>query len=79
MKKRTKIIIILLVAFIALFFYGSKNFENDKNHLLHIKTLAANGNVLDAFNEMEENQSFTNPVYRQQKVINGKISSIRDL
>jgi hypothetical protein len=62
MKKRTKIIIILLVAFIALFFYGSKNFENDKNHLLHIKTLAANGNVLDAFNEMEENQSFTNPL-----------------
>jgi hypothetical protein len=44
MKKRTKIIIILLVAFIALFFYGSKNFENDKNHIILGETILESKN-----------------------------------
>ncbi|NQX98658.1 MAG: hypothetical protein HRT73_12385, partial [Flavobacteriales bacterium] len=61
MKKRTKIILIVLISLIALFFYGSRNFQNDKNHLLKIKSLAANGNTLDAISAMEKTPNFVNP------------------
>jgi hypothetical protein len=60
MKKRTRNIIIATVTLIVLFFYGTRNFENDKNDLLKIKSLAANGNVRAAISKMEETPSFSN-------------------
>lgn len=61
MKKRTKIILIAVLAIAALGFFGSRNFEKDKNRLLQIKGLAANGNIKAAISAMEETPGFDNP------------------
>ena len=61
MKKKTRNIILIILGILAcLFLIGKYNFNNDKQTLLKIKTLAANGDVLGAINEMEQNPSFTN-------------------
>lgn len=61
MKKKTRNIIFIIIGVLAcLFFLGRYNFENDKQTLLQIKSLAANGDVLAVINKMEENPSFTN-------------------
>lgn len=61
MKKKTRNITLIILGILAcLFFIGKYNFNNDKQTLLKIKTLAANGDVLGAINEMEKNPSFTN-------------------
>jgi len=61
MKKKTRnIILIIIGALASLFFLGKYNFENDKQALIQIKSLTANGDILAVINEMEENPSFTN-------------------
>jgi hypothetical protein len=63
MKKRTRNIILIIVAvLIALFFYAKHNFNNDRQSFRTIVSLAAIGEVNSAFIKMEETKSFSNPI-----------------
>lgn len=61
MKKKTRNILLIIAGLLAsLFLLGRYNFDDDKQTLLHIKTLAANGNIRGAIDEMDKNPSLTN-------------------
>jgi hypothetical protein len=47
---------------VALFFYGSHNFGNDRQSFREIVTLAGVGDVSTAIIKMEERKSFSNPI-----------------
>lgn len=47
---------------VALFFYGSHNFGNDRQSFREIVSLAGVGDVSTAFIKMEERKSFSNPI-----------------
>ncbi|MBL4708491.1 MAG: hypothetical protein JKY48_08650 [Flavobacteriales bacterium] len=63
MKKKTRIIVLITIGvLVSLFFYGKHNFENDKQTLLVLKSKAGNGEIKYSLDEMEEINSFSNPL-----------------
>ena len=63
MKKKTRnILLISFSILVALFFYGSHNFSNDRQSYREIVSLASVGDVSTAFIKMEERKSFSNPI-----------------
>jgi hypothetical protein len=63
MKKKTRnILLISFSILVALFFYGSQNFSNDRQSYREIVSLAGVGDVSTAFIKMEERKSFSNPI-----------------
>jgi hypothetical protein len=61
-KKRINILLISISILVALFFYGSHNFGNDRQSYREILSLASAGDVSTAFIKMEEIKSFSNPI-----------------
>ncbi|GAA4059962.1 hypothetical protein GCM10022389_00210 [Flavobacterium cheonanense] len=63
MKKKTRNILLIGISIlVALFFYGSHNFRNDRQSYREIVSLAGVGDVSTAFIKMEERESFSNPI-----------------
>ncbi|MDP5094057.1 MAG: hypothetical protein NWQ17_12155 [Polaribacter sp.] len=62
-KKKTRNISLIIIAIVvALFFYGKYNFDNDRQNFRNIVSLAAIGEVKNAFDKIEERKSFPNPI-----------------
>jgi hypothetical protein len=63
MEKKKRIILLISISIlVALFFYGSHNFGNDRQSFREIVSLAGVGDVGTAFIKMEERKSFSNPI-----------------
>jgi hypothetical protein len=63
MKKKTRNIFLISISIlVALFFYGSHNFGNDRQSFREIVTLAGVGDLSTAFIKMGERKSFSNPI-----------------
>jgi hypothetical protein len=61
-KKTRNILLISISILVALFFYGSRNFGNDRQSFTEIVSLAGVGDVSTASIKMEERKSFSNPI-----------------
>ena len=63
MKKKTRNILLISISILlALFFYGSHNFSNDRQSFREIVSLAGVGDLSTAFIKMGDRKSFSNPI-----------------
>lgn len=63
MKKKTRNLLLIIAGiFASLIFYGSHNFEEDKQSFLELKSIAGNGDIKSALDKMEELDGFSNPI-----------------
>ena len=61
-KKARNILLIIIGVLVCLFFYGRRNFENDKETLLMLKSRAGNGEIKYVLDKIEEIESLSNPL-----------------
>jgi hypothetical protein len=61
-KKTRNILIIVISILITLFFVGRHNFEHDRQSFREIIVSAGNGDVKKAFDTIEEQKHFSNPI-----------------
>lgn len=63
MKKRTRNILLITIGIlVCLFLFGRRNFENDKETLLMLKSKAGNGEIKFVLDKIEETKSLSNPL-----------------
>jgi hypothetical protein len=63
MKNKTRnIVLISILILVALFFYGSHNFGNDRQRFREMVSLAGVGDLNTVFIKMEETKGFSNPI-----------------
>jgi len=63
MKRKTRNILLISISIlVALFFYGSYNFGNDRQSYRELLSLAGNGDISTVFIKMEERKNFSNPI-----------------